>query len=348
MQRAAAYGLAAYIVPTRVLAQEKSSCEVLVWSDWNKPEFFGSYVARYGQPKFSIFGDEDEALGKLRTGYRPSATQFCSYKIAAFHAAEVLQPIDTARLANWNGVIPYLKDIPGAVIDGQRFWIPNDWGTTAITYRADLCEPAGDSWRLLWDERYSGRMAIFDNVIDGVMIAAILSGAKNPFAMTPDEVAATEKLLRQQRNLMRFYAASQTDVVNGLASGEIVAGTTWQSGYALLVEQGLNVRFMTPKEGQMTWVCGIGIVKDTPAKKLDEVYALLDSVISPETGLNLIKEFGHGPASAAPFQTVGDDLLASKGLKRDPDAYLRSGILQRPVTNQEELTMLFDRIKLGL
>jgi spermidine/putrescine transport system substrate-binding protein len=321
---------------------------VFVWSDWDRPQFFSSYVKRYGEPKFSIFGDEDEALGKLRTGYRPDATQFCSYKINAFKAADVLQPIDVGRLSNWAGLVPYLKDLPEAVIEGNRYWVPNDWGTTAITYRADLCQPAEESWSLLWDERYSGRLAIFDSIVDGVMVAAIMAGAADPFAMNADEVARTEELLRRQRPLLRYYAASQTDVVNGLASGEIVAATTWQSGFALLAQQGLDVRFMRPRERPMTWVCGIGIVKDTPENKLDEVYALIDSVLSIETGLALIESFGHGAAQAASFDLASDELLASKGLARDPQAYLSSGILQRPVANQEELTMMFDRIKSGL
>jgi len=348
MESVAAAGLVSYVVPTRVMAQGKSSCEVFVWSDWDRPAFFGSYVAEYGEPKFAIFGDEDEALGKLRTGYRPDATQFCTVKINAFKAADVLQPIDVARLKNWDGIIPYLKDLPEAIIEGNRYWVPNDWGSTSITYRADLCEPREQSWGLLWDERYAGRLALFDSIIDGVMVAAIMAGSVDPFNMTPEEVVRTEELLRKQRGLLRYYGASQTDIVNGLASGEIVAATTWQSGYSALVDQGVDVRFMQPKEGLMTWVCGIGIVKDTPEEKLEEVYKLIDSVISAETGLALIQEFGHGAVQQASFDLASDELLAAKGLTRNAEAYLSSGIRQLPVVNQEELVLSFDRIKSGL
>ena len=102
-----------------------------------------------------------------------------------------------------------------------------DWGQTSIIYRTDLVEIEEESWGLLWDERYRGRMSMLDSLIDGVMVAAIYGGAKDPFNMTPDEVAMTKDLLAKQLPLLRYYANSPTDVQQGIASGELVAAVAW-------------------------------------------------------------------------------------------------------------------------
>ena len=44
-----------------------------------------------------------------------------------------------------------------------------------------------------------------DSLIDGVMVAAIYGGAKDPFNMTPDEVEVTRELLRKQLPLLRYW-----------------------------------------------------------------------------------------------------------------------------------------------
>ena len=52
-----------------------------------------------------------------------------------------------------------------------------DWGQASILYRTDLVDIEEESWGLLWDERYAGRLAMIDSLIHGVMVAAIYAGA---------------------------------------------------------------------------------------------------------------------------------------------------------------------------
>ena len=91
---------------------------------------------------------------------------------------------------------------------------------------------------------------MIDSLIDGVMVAAIYSGAKDPFNMTPDEVARTKELMAEQRPLLRFYTNSVTEWEQALASGELVAAASWNNTITTLSKDGLPtpVAFMFPKE----------------------------------------------------------------------------------------------------
>jgi spermidine/putrescine transport system substrate-binding protein len=55
--------------------------------------------------------------------------------------------------------------------------LPVDAGTAGIVYDADVVTPAPDSWLDLFDPRWSGRMAIEDIAVTGIMIGALANGS---------------------------------------------------------------------------------------------------------------------------------------------------------------------------
>ncbi len=321
---------------------------VFTWEGYEDEAMHEAYTAKHGEsPNFTFFGDEEEAFAKIRAGFRPDISMPCSYKIPHWRDAGVIQPIDVSRLSNFDDTIESLKNVPDMVVNGERHWVCMDWGQTSITYRTDLVDIEEESWGLLWDERYKGRLSMMDSLIDGVMVAAIYGGAKDPFNMTPDEVAKTRELLREQLPLLRFYANSPTDIQNALASGEVVAAVTWNDAYSALKGEGVPVKFMEPKEGAMTWTCGISIMTDIDPDMLDKAYDYIDAMLSPETGVYEITEWGYGHANRKAFDLVDEATLADAGLTKDPEDRLNSGIFQEPIGNEPELQTMFEEIKAG-
>jgi spermidine/putrescine transport system substrate-binding protein len=179
------------------------------------------------------------------------------------------------------------------------------------------------------------------------MVAAIYGGAKDPYNMTPDEVAMTKKLLQEQIPLLRFYSNSMTEVEQALASGELVAAATWNSSALELTNQGLAVRFMEPKEGAMTWTCGLSLMSWMDPSMLDRSYAVLDSYISKESGYFEIIEWGYGHSNARAFDNITAEELKARGLSDNPDELIASGIFQEPIGNEPELQTMFEEVKAG-
>ena len=336
------------LLPTRTKAAADDHPVIFTWEGYEEEGLHTQYVEKHGEmPNFAFFGDEEEAFAKIRAGYKPDLSMPCSYKIPTWHDAGVIAPIDVSRLSNFPDTIESLKNVPGTIIDGQRPWVCMDWGQTSITYRTDLVDIEEESWGLMWDERYKGRLSMMDSLIDGVMVAAIYGGAKDPFNMTPEEVAKTRELLREQLPLLRFYANSATDIQNALASGEVVAAVSWNDAYSALKAEGVPVKFMEPKEGAMTWTCGISIMTGIDPAKLDRAYDAIDSLLSPEAGAYEIETFGYGHANRKAYALVDEAMLADRGLTRNPEDRLNSGIFQEPIGNEPELQTMFEEIKSG-
>jgi spermidine/putrescine transport system substrate-binding protein len=327
---------------------------VFTWEGWDVPELHQSYLAKHGEsPNMAIFGDEEEAFAKMRAGFKVDLTQPCTYKVPIWKDAGILEPIDTSRLSNWDDLIPSLKTIPGTFEGDKQYFIPTDWGLTSVLYRADLApEYAGnESWGMLWDPKYKGRLSMADSLIDGVMVAAIYTGAKDPFNMTDEEMAKTRAALKEQLPLMRYYWTSPADIEQALASGELVAASAWNSSYAALKKEGFDVRYSSPKEGAMTWVCGFCLMSDHDPAKLDRIYDYLDAYASVESGVFALTEYGYGHGNLNAFAKVEQDqpgLLKELGYSVNVNETLDAGIFQAPMGNEPALQAMFEEVKAGM
>lgn len=332
------------------------SLYVFDWGGYEYPEFYVPYAEKYGAtPAYSLFGEEEEALQKLRSGFRADVAHPCTYSTRRWRDAGVIRPIDTSRLSNYADVFPSLTDLPGSIgEDGNTYFIPADWGNSSVLFRPDLApeyvdtaDQKNESWAILFDEKYAGRLGIFDSV-DGVMaVVGSVIGAENVFDMTDEELAEAEVLLRKQREILRFYWTDQSSVEQALASGELVASYAWNSAVVELKNQGVDVVYMNPKEGIWTWVCGLTLLVDGPGDE-DRAYEFIDAWMSPASGKNLIEMYGYGHSNEKSFELVDPATLADLGIS-DPATMMASsrffGEIEPDV--REKYINMFDEIKAG-
>lgn len=232
--------------------------------------------------------------------------------------------------------------------------MPSDWGNSSVLFRPDLAPEYVDtetekneSWAILFDEKYAGRLGIFDSV-DGVMaVVGSVIGAENVFDMTDAELEEAAELLRKQREILRFYWTDQSSVEQALASGELVASYAWNSAVVELKNQGVNVTYMNPKEGIWTWVCGLVLLNSGDGDR-DKAYEFMDAWIAPESGKNLIEMYGYGSSNAKAFELVDEATLADLGIS-DPMTMMANsrffGEIEPDV--REKYINLFDEIKAG-
>jgi spermidine/putrescine transport system substrate-binding protein len=345
-QLLAGLGLALVALPLLPRRAAAAPASYYTWAGYEVPELVGGYAEKHGSaPDASLFADEEEALQKLRAGFVADVAHPCFYNVARWREAGLLQPIETARLAHWADLIPELKGLPGVVDDERTWFVPCDWGTASILYRTDLVELAEESLGLLWDPRYAGRLAVWGGIENSVPFAALYAGL-DPFNLDAGGIAQVRDLLLRQRPLLRFYANDMTSVEQGLASGELVAATTWNASMVALSSQGLPVRFMQPKEGMLGWVCGLVLLKDAPEPDL--AYDLIDSMTRPQAGRFFIESYGYGHANARAFDLVPEATIAALGLSRNPSDVLRHATMIQEFRNRDAIVEMFESVKQGL
>lgn len=308
---------------------------------------FAGYMAQHdGEgPNVSLWADEEEAFVKLRSGFHPDTTYCGTYSVARWRDGDVLQPIDTSRLTNWNNLLDSLRNVTDAVYDGQQWLCPVGWGTTSVLYRSDLVHVQEESWGVLWDEEYSGRLAMIDGVADAVAGAAIYAGI-DPYTMDEAAIAEVKQVMCRQVPLLRLYTADMSSLQQSLASGEIVAAMTWNDAYAGLRSQDVPVEYMfDPKEGLSTWASCLVLNKD--AAHPDLAYDLMNSITDPEAGAFWMQTYGFGHANADAYDLVPAAELEALGIPTDPTAVLANSVFQSRMLNEDKIAVMFEEVKAG-
>jgi len=319
------------------------------WEDYMDPPFLADYQKTYGEkPNITIFADEDEAFAKMRAGYKPDVMGPCYYEFPRWQEAGLLQPIDTTKLKNWNKISPTLRNMPGIWTDKTHVWfVPHYWGNTSITFRTDLAPEyvKSQSWNILFDPKYKGRVSALDGVDDTVPFIAQMIGV-NAYDMTPAQYEQLKAKLRELIKQTRVVSSDNTTLTQGLGSGEIVAAMSWRIIYKTLHDEGKPVQYMNPPGGMFTYVCGLVMHKD-PSDEA-KALALIDSSLSDGAAAYTIEKIGDEPANEEALKNVSNETFAKLGLTRDVETFLKSGIFQRRLKNKDRIVNDWTEIRAGL
>lgn len=321
---------------------------LLQWEDYVDPPFLSAYRKQYNEtPRTSIFADEDEAFAKLRAGFKADVMGPCYYEFPRWRDAGLLRPIDTSRLKNWSKIPGRLRELPGiAAGPGQVWFVPHYWGNTSVIYRTDLApEYAGhESWNILFDPKYRGRVAALEGVDDTVPLVAKTIGI-DAYNMDQTGWGKVQNRLKELAGQVRFVASDETSLAQGLASGELVAAISWRVVYRILKSEGKPVAYMEPPGGPFTYVCGLVVAHDT--KDYAKALALIDSSLSDEAADYTIRKIGDVPANISGLASVPDSVFSSLGLSRDTAAQLDRGTFQQPLKNKAEIVSAWSEIRAG-
>ena len=321
---------------------------LFTWENWADPPFLAEYKEKYGvEPRTAIWADEDEAFAKMRTGYKPDVMAPCSYEFGRWQEAGLIQPIDVTKLKYWKDIPDALKKVPGMMKSETEAWfIPQYWANTSITYRTDLApEYVGkESWKILFDPKYKGKIAGLDGVDDTVTLIAKTWGV-DPYNMSDKDWELVQGKLREFVSNARFISSDETSLSQGLASGEVVAAITWNQTHAALKREGKPVAFMNPPGGMFTYVCGM--VVHAEAKNLEKAYAIIDSGISPQAMKYQLDQLNNGPANTTIFADYTDEQLKEINFSRDVEGFLNAGTFQVRLKNKDEIVKFWTEIRGG-
>lgn len=333
-------------------ARAEADLTVFGWSGYEVPELYPSFMEKYGQaPNYPLFGAEEEALQKLRGGFEADVVHPCSYNVKRWKDAGVIRPIDVTRLSNYPDIWDGFKTIPDTVYGEDVYFVPFDCGNASIVYRTDLVDAAdATSWDLLFNEKYAGKLSMYDTDTTIIEIAARILGYDNYTTLSDEQLATIKPMISKQRDLLRFYWSDYTQIEQAIAAGEVVAAYAWNGSVKTLREQGVEVAYMNPKEGMLTWVCGLCLSASPPGDE-QAAYDFIDAMISPEAGQFLLSgpDMGYGHSNRKAYELVDPKLLEDLGWT-DPEA-----VFARPDVSNEadepyrsKYIALVDQVKAGL
>ncbi len=124
---------------------------------------------------YTTFEDNESLYSKMAGGGANYDVIFPSdYMVSKMIREKMLAKLDFNNIPNYKYID---KSYRGEVYDPQNeYTVPYTWGVIGIFYNKKYVKEKVDSWKILWDKKYSGKILMFDNPRDSFGIAQKILG----------------------------------------------------------------------------------------------------------------------------------------------------------------------------
>ncbi len=303
------------------IEEEPGGLTVFDWSGYGNGDYYPDkerlglwqqYTDKTGDtPEFILFENDDAAYTKAVAGTATfDVVHPCGYKYKDWVDLGAVQPWDTSLIPNFSALNPKLME--SGVVDGQQYFIPLDWGFIAPMVNLDHVDVQEETFGILFDERYEGKISWVDTS-NMMYIGGLFLGVSDPFNMTDDELAQTRDFLISKKPLVRNLWNQSYEFWLDFKKEEVWIGYAWPDTVGYADAAGMNYLYMEPKEGRVSWVCGLGLAKDT--ENYFHAHEYVDSWASKKAAEFLLAWYYYGHTNTeADLSVVSPGVVDALGL----------------------------------
>ena len=226
----------------------------------------------------ATFDSVQEGAAKLAGGFQADVVNVCSDEYQPLITRGLLRPIDPDGIEGWDELA--FRDNGGVERpDGKVNFVPVAAGPQGLLYDTEQVSPPPDSWADLFDPAYAGRVTIDGGTwLTPIAETAMALGADDPMNLTDEQVEQAKQKLIDSRAQFRAFTGSDSEKLNLFKGGEVVLADGGRYNALLLRAEGEPVEWVAPKEGPLSWVCGLGIT--SKAQNIDAAYKLINYFVS--------------------------------------------------------------------
>jgi len=277
--------------PRKAYAALSGTVNFTTWPSYFAQENLDNFTKDTGvKINVAVFGSNEEMLAKLQAGstgwdvFVPT-----NYTISTYHELGLIDPLDLARLPNYDAAQVDDRFKGEGIIGGSTYAVPKDWGTTGFVYNSKSAAEKPTTWKEFWDlaqKEWTGRVMVHDYQLTTIGNALKYFGYS--FNSNDEkELADAEKLMLAAKP---HLFGINSDYKPSLAAGDAWASVCWTGDAVQLQRDQPEFVYVLAKEGGEIWTDYYAIPKG--GQNVDAAYALIDYLLQPP---NNVKEgIAHG------------------------------------------------------
>ena len=198
----------------------------------------------------------------------------------------------------------------------NKYSVPYTWGTVGIIYNTKYVDEADvTGWELLWNEKYAGKILMFDNSRDAFGIAEYLLGYD---VNTTDEaeLQACAAKLAEQKPVVQQYVMDQ--IFDAMENEEAWIAPYYAGDYLTMVEENPDLAFYRPTaQGYNMFIDAMCI--PTCCQEKEAAEAFINFLCSPEISSANMEFLGYSVPSTAAKELMDPEIANSDVAYPDAD-----------------------------
>ncbi len=286
---------------------------------------WGQYISEGEDGCIDVIAEFEKAYPNIRVNYvtfDSNETMYTKMSNGGI-TVDVIIPSDymLGRLIDEDMLLPLNFDnIPNFQYVDERFKNPNydpenlysvpyTWGMVGIIYNTKYVDEADvTGWELLWNEKYAGKILMFDNSRDAFGIAQCLLGY-DINTTNEEELRKCAELLRQQKPVVQQYIMDQ--VFDLMENGEAWITPYYAGDYLTMADENEDLAFYLPAhQGYNLFVDAMCIPKCSKNKTEAELF--INFLCQPEIAGGNMDWICYGTPISAAKEFMDPEVVGSE------------------------------------
>lgn len=255
---------------------------------------------------YETFDSNESMYTKLQSGAEYDILVPSDYMIERLMKEKFLKKIDWTKITNRDKIIPKLLD--NNFDKGNNYTVPYYWGTVGILYNKKKVSQKDlqQGWDILRNEKYKGKIYMYDSERDSFMIALKALGYSMNTHNKKELQEAYQWLMKQSETMDPVYVGD--DVMDNMISGNKDMAVVYSGDGAYIISENENMGFMVPEQGSNVWTDGMVITKY--CDNTDLAHKFIDFFLQEDVAIQNTEYIGYDSAVKSVYEYYRDEEYA--------------------------------------
>jgi spermidine/putrescine transport system substrate-binding protein len=296
--------------------------KTLVLYNWE--EYIGSKTLQNFEKETGIhvqeifFQDEEEMLGAIQSDLKAYDLIVCSGDLVReMQEAKILGQLDLSKIPNFKYISKQYINRP--FDPEQKYSIPYLFGTTGMVVNTKYIKENTDSWQVLYDKRYKGKIAMLNNSFEVMAVASKTLGYSINDTSN-EKITKMKSILGEQKPLLQGYLDVMT-IKDLLIEEKLWAAQIYSGEGLAAVDENENLEYIIPKEGAPIWVDHFAMLRHAQHK--EEAHIFINYILRPEVNAAIASELWYATTNEAATPHMDPEVTQSPSVYPTPEIRAR-------------------------
>ena len=254
-------------------AEEQIVLNVYNWGEYIEQSTIDMFEEKYPyiDVNYTTFDSNESMYSKIVSGAASYDIVIPSeYMVSKLIQEDMLAELYFSNIPNYEYIGDAYKNLSSD--PENKYSVPYFWGTVVVIYNSlhvDEADVADESLDLLWNEKYAGKILMFDNPRDSFGIALTRLG----YSMNSENESEWQEAaasLSEQKPIVQAYVMDA--IFDKMEAGEAWIAPYYAGDALIMQETSPDIKFYIAKEGTNMFVDSMCVLKTSEHKKEAELF----------------------------------------------------------------------------